>query len=173
MIELPSHVMGMVWAPDRPERTEIGHFLAAAKEQVDAPAIQELARRLAEFARTCALPRDGLWVPVPADPARPNPLVRALAEAVALAHGGSVATVIERRGSTGPVREASPGERGARVAAADYCVIGDVRGREVVLIDDVVLTGTTLDHLAGLLREQGASRVEALVAARSRRAQPS
>ena len=45
---------------------------------------------------------------------------------------------------------------------ASMVVIGDVNGREVVLIDDICDTGGTLAKAAGLLKEKGASSVRAL-----------
>jgi ribose-phosphate pyrophosphokinase len=41
-------------------------------------------------------------------------------------------------------------------------VIGDVEGREVVLIDDICDTGGTLAKAAGLLKDKGATSVRAL-----------
>jgi predicted amidophosphoribosyltransferase len=55
------------------------------------------------------------------------------------------------------------------VLGADYEVVEDVGGRHVVLIDDVVLSGTTLDHVADLLLAAGAASVRPIAIARSRR----
>jgi len=45
---------------------------------------------------------------------------------------------------------------------ASMVVIGDVEGRDVILIDDICDTGGTLAKAAGLLREKGATSVRAL-----------
>ena len=45
---------------------------------------------------------------------------------------------------------------------ASMVVIGDVTGREVVLIDDICDTGGTLAKAAGLLKDKGATSVRAL-----------
>jgi ribose-phosphate pyrophosphokinase len=45
---------------------------------------------------------------------------------------------------------------------ASMVVIGDVEGRDVVLIDDICDTGGTLAKAAGLLKEKGAKSVRAL-----------
>ena len=55
------------------------------------------------------------------------------------------------------------------VRAADYEVVEDVEGRHVVLVDDVVLSGTTLSHVADLLLAAGAASVQPIAIARSRR----
>jgi ribose-phosphate pyrophosphokinase len=42
-------------------------------------------------------------------------------------------------------------------------VIGDVTGKDIVLIDDICDTGGTLAKAAGLLKEKGATSVRALI----------
>ena len=49
------------------------------------------------------------------------------------------------------------------------CTI-DLTGRMVLLVDDVMTTGATLDELARTLKAHGAARVEACVLARALRA---
>lgn len=48
-----------------------------------------------------------------------------------------------------------------------YAGSAAVAGREVVVVDDVMTTGSTLDAIARVLKEQGASAVWAVVAART------
>lgn len=48
-----------------------------------------------------------------------------------------------------------------------FAVRGDVRGRHVAVIDDVMTTGTTMDELARTLLAAGATGVEAWVVART------
>ena len=46
---------------------------------------------------------------------------------------------------------------------ASMVVIGDVTGKDIVLIDDICDTGGTLAKSAGLLKEKGARSVRALI----------
>ncbi|MGH7589127.1 MAG: phosphoribosyltransferase family protein [Gemmatimonadota bacterium] len=48
-----------------------------------------------------------------------------------------------------------------------YEVEGDVLGRSIVLVDDLIRSGSTLGFIAALLREQGASRVLGLAATKT------
>ncbi|NDH85331.1 MAG: hypothetical protein EBY65_10800 [Acidimicrobiia bacterium] len=67
------------------------------------------------------------------------------------------------------MRDLDSSERPAVVRAADYEVVEEVEGRHVVLVDDVVLSGTTLSHVADLLLAAGAASVRPVAIARSRR----
>jgi len=74
------------------------------------------------------------------------------------------------KGKPPPRRRDLEPERRAEVAAsAGYRVRGPVAGRQIVVIDDVVLTGTTLDAVAACLHDAGAASVTAAAAARTRR----
>ena len=65
-----------------------------------------------------------------------------------------------------------PGERAGNVRGA-FAVeprrIGDVRGRAVALVDDVMTTGSTAAEIARVLKQAGAARVEVWVVARTPR----
>lgn len=63
------------------------------------------------------------------------------------------------------VRSASVGERHDNVAGAFACRDGRLRGRQVILIDDVSTSGATLDTCAGVLKSAGAETVWGLVLA--------
>ena len=59
-------------------------------------------------------------------------------------------------------------QRRRNVRGAFVCV-GDVRGKRIALIDDVMTTGTSLDELAKTLKKAGAGEVEIWVVARTLR----
>ena len=156
-------VMGDVWEPGEPRRTELGRLLAAEDHE-------RLAGRLGEFAAD-HLAAPALVAAVPSDPQRARPLPARLAAAVAGAAGlAHEPDLVVRHRSTPRLRDTAPGDRPALVRAAHYGVSRPLDGDTVVLVDDVVLTGTTLAHLAELLVDAGAGSVIAVVAGRTRRA---
>lgn len=161
--------MGEYWLPGGAAITPLGRRVAAAKDGGDVGALAELAAGMAEWAATLSLPPAATVVPLPPAPDRhPHP-VAVLATAVAEATGTLLLDAVARHNGTGRLRDAPLEGRGALVAAAGYEVVAPVADVAVVLVDDVVLTGTTLAHVAGLLRDAGATEVVAVVAARTRR----
>jgi predicted amidophosphoribosyltransferase len=45
--------------------------------------------------------------------------------------------------------------------------LNQIRGKHIIIVDDVLTTGATLESVAKILRGAGASRVDALVFARA------
>ena len=173
------HVMGSYWCDDDPLRTPLGELIAAAKDHHSAAAVTELREQLSDFVRNLnepsgasitATPPDTLVVPVPNGNGSNRCLVPALASAVADALGARVCEALTRRETKTRMRDTPPQQRLAVVQAAGYGIQSQVDGHGVVLVDDVVLTGTTLCYLAWLLHDAGAAKVIAIVAAQTRRA---
>lgn len=75
-------------------------------------------------------------------------------------------TCLVRHSHTLPqARSASVGERHDNVASAFACRDGRLRGRQVILIDDVSTSGATLNACARVLKSGGATAVWGLVLA--------
>jgi len=162
------HIMGDYWSEGVDEPTELGELIASAKDLGSIEALGRLQAMLAGFVETLGISETVLVVAVPPGPDRDAHPVPQLATAVGLALGAEVGVLIERRNATARLRVTPPEQRRELVHAARYEIVGDVVGRHVVLVDDVILTGTTLRHLAGLLVAAGAERVDAVVVGRTR-----
>lgn len=160
------------WHPDGLERTPVGILVTRAKDGRETDAIVELAGLVGLWATSLDLPDDAVITAVAPNPQRDDHLAEELAVAVAAALDRPLALdLVIRRHPTPRLRDTDPAQRTALAEAAGYVVDPAVRGRAVVLIDDVMLTGTTISHIAGLLREAGASDVVGLVATLTRRRQ--
>ncbi len=164
-------VLGTIWHTDRHERTSLGCLIEAAKDRNDSTACARIVDEIHDWAAGGGLmvEPDAIVVGIPSSLDRPNRLVSAVARAVAKATGSASVDAIVRRRVTIRLRDLDPTERPAMVRAADYEVVEDVGGRHVVLVDDVVLSGTTLDYVADLLLAAGAASVRPVAIARSRR----
>lgn len=166
------HAMGDHWHPDGLERTPVGILVARAKDGREPDAIVELAGLVARWATALDLPDNAVVTAVAPNPQRDDHLAEELAAAVAAVLESPLALdLVVRRHTTSRLRDTDPANRSALAEAAGYVINPAVAGRSVVLVDDVVLTETTISHIAGLLREAGASDVVGLVATRTRRRQ--
>jgi ComF family protein len=127
-----------------------------------------LLRRAARDARLCA----DLVVPVPLHPARLAERgynqAALLGAAAASELGAPLAATALRRTRHTPQQARLDRARRLENVARAFQVRdpGRVRGRRVVLVDDVTTTGATLAACAEALRAAGAASVQALVVAR-------
>ena len=167
--------LGDYWRPDRDERTEVGELVHQAKDRDDAGAATELVERFACLAgRLPATDADSprLVTPVPSTAADGNDgphLAERLASALAAAGAGEYRPgLVVKSHPTPRLRHVDPQRRAEVAASAGYRARESVAGRHVVVVDDVVLTGTTLNAMATCLHDAGAASVTAAVAARTR-----
>jgi predicted amidophosphoribosyltransferase len=103
-------------------------------------------------------------VPVPRHPARIRELgrepVRQSARVLARRAGlGLARSVLDRNRAARPQTGLDPGERVANVAGSFRATPGALRGRRVLLLDDVATTGATLRAAAAELRRARPSEV--------------
>ena len=166
------------WRPDSDERTDVGRLVHRAKDHDDPGAATELADRFAGLAEALAETPDGsdrLVVPVPptlpaTDATSGLLLADVLARSLAGAGVGEYrCDLVVRTAATPRLRHVDPQQRPEIAAAAGYRASGEVAGRHVVVVDDVILTGATVGAVAACLRDAGAASVTAAVAARTRR----
>ena len=179
--------MGAYWCDDSDTPTELGELIAAAKDHESQTALNALKSQLSNFvcslnlhsAATCAACGSSacgssacriVVVPVPNGLGRKRRLAPVLASSAAEAMGAPLREAVLKRNATVRLRDTPVEHRLALVESAGFEVTGSVADLQVVLVDDVVLTGTTLAHLAGLLKQAGAASVSAVVAARARHA---
>ena len=164
------------WRADADERTDVGWLVHRAKDQDDPEGAAELADRFAGLAGALADTPDGsarLVVPVPPTRLAANTvgelLVDGLARSLAAAGAGEYrGDLVVRTAVTPRLRHVDPQQRTEIAAAAGYRASDAAAGRHVVVVDDVILTGTTVSAVAACLRDAGANSVTAAVAARTR-----
>ena len=90
--------------------------------------------------------------------------MEAIARPLADMAGLELADALAKRGRTDQRLLGRAGRQAG--ASGSFDVVRDVRGLRVVLVDDVMTTGSTLDAAARSLLHAGAARVDALVLAR-------
>lgn len=138
------------------------------KRAAGEPGLITLGRRLAERVEIAA---DTVVTPVPAHwtrrLGRRADGVEALAKALASAAGVSFQKTLRRRRATPRQTEVAPSARAANVRRAFAVKVPQkLAGKPILLIDDVFTTGSTCNAAARALKQAGAARVVAVVAAR-------
>jgi ComF family protein len=144
-------------------RFPLDRLVKRVKFQRDWCAMMALAQRFA-LRMDEGLPHFDLAVPVPLGAARYAMRgfnqARVLAEALA---SGQVAMCLRKRGGQA---QSLLGRAARRANVEDrYVVTSEVRGATVMLVDDIVTTGSTLAVCGRALREAGARQVYAAVLA--------
>lgn len=157
-------------------RSAIGELVFDAKYQHATRALEHLSHCVGWWARelATAMPVSQFGTadvvcPMPANPEkRPFGVPAALAVAVseALNRPLDPSLVVKPR-PTRQVKFMDGKATKARALASAFAVDGDARGKRVVIVDDVVFSGATLEAVAAALRAAGAARIMALVAAKA------
>lgn len=131
---------------------------------------EPLAGLLADYLTALPVPGDAL-VPVPLHRKRwrergynqSGLLARGLSQRIGLPVVDDC--LVRRQYAPPQARAAGVGERRGNVAGAFACLDGRLRGKRVLLIDDVATSGATLNACAGALKSAGAVSVWGLVLA--------
>jgi ComF family protein len=142
------------------------HALKYRRRRCVAAALGEL------LALACTAPADVVVVPVPLHPTRlrARGYNQAFLLARVLAHHRrlELSHPLERVRDTAPQRSLGRRARLANLRAAFRIARAErVRGRRVLLVDDVLTTGATADACAGVLRAAGATGVDVYTVGRT------
>jgi ComF family protein len=141
------------------------------KYSPDLTLVAPLAALLADLAH--GEPRPDLLVPMPASRARLRGRgfnhAAELARVVGRRHGLRLDQYSVTRVKDGPPQASLPWDERARNVRGAFACGADLSGMRVVIVDDVMTTGATLEELARTLKRSGAREVAAWVLARTPR----
>jgi ComF family protein len=147
-----------------------GGALAEAIHRLKYEKREDLARPLGVLFEACVRPRADVLVPVPLHPARLRERgfdqARLLAAEAARRFGLPVASLLVRTRATGQQVGRDRAARERNLLGA-FGVCGEVRGKRICILDDVLTTGATASAAAQALLEAGAARVEVRTLARA------
>jgi ComF family protein len=90
-----------------------------------------------------------------------------IARAFCRASGARLGVDVVRRIRHAPPQQTLALDERRRNVRGAFAVTGDVRNRDVLVVDDVMTSGSTMDEIARLLASAGAAQVHALVVART------
>jgi hypothetical protein len=155
-LDFHSRFSGAAW-----ERTEVGELAYRFKYGGEVDLAGELADRLLQLIRDHPeFARLDVVLPVPSSQPRATEPVHLLATALARRLGVSVRTdwLVKTR-ETHPQKEMRTLAQKRRNVAGAFAVRGPVRGRRVLVVDDLYDSGATLEEVTRVLQRAGARAV--------------
>ncbi|MEK6574774.1 MAG: RecQ family ATP-dependent DNA helicase [Chloroflexota bacterium] len=145
-------------------KSEVGELVYLYKYRGERHLAKDLAARWAELlAAHPELPNPEAIIPIPSTQQREFDPVRVLAETLAahLAIPALTDTLVKTR-ATKPQKELTAlAQKQANVAGA-FALKGNVRGKRILLVDDLYDSGATLQEAARVLHRNGAASIVAL-----------
>ena len=156
-------------------RSEVGQLVYDAKTYANKLGRRDAAERLCEifserFAAHSAVGRCDVVTSVPANPPKEgHDLPELLARATADRHGQRFDQGLLTKDYPTPQVKDLPNDEKAGALVGAFSVTRSLTGASIVVVDDVVRSGTTLGHIAAVLREAGAADVIGLVATKTMR----
>lgn len=166
------------WKGDR--RSAVGELVYAAKtygtnKRGDASAADRLGRCLGWWAAhlvingASQMDRADVVCPVPSNPSKdpynlPDVLAAAVANSLGVPHEPHL---VRKRRPTPQLKYLADAATNSRVLDDVFQVTADVAGKVVVVIDDIVRSGSTLEAVGTALTKAGADRIIALVATKA------
>lgn len=149
-------------------RSGVGELAYRLKYRQDRSAIPELVKQALEVCRENRKLADvDAILPTPPSMARDFDHLRAFADALGGALGLRVHAIIEKLRATQPQKEMHTlAQKRANVAGA-FAVKQDLRGKRVLVVDDLYDSGATLEETTRVLQAAGASTVCVLTLTRT------
>ncbi|HKW15941.1 MAG TPA: phosphoribosyltransferase family protein [Terriglobales bacterium] len=150
------------------QRSQLGEMVYRLKYKSDKSVLPSIIETICEFVRKCGLEVD-LIVPVPASKSRLLQPVVEIAEGLGKTLGVTIdATSLKKVKRTSQMKDI--GDFSERVDALQgaFTVSEGLRGKRILLIDDLFQSGATMNVVARVLKEQGCLTVNAIALTRTR-----
>lgn len=149
-------------------RSGVGDLTYRLKYQGDTSVIPALTKQTLELIRQHPelAQVDGI-IPVPPSTPRPADPVKIFCEVLAGKINVEVEPLIVKTRQTQPQKEMRTlAQKRANVAGA-FAICGEVKGKRILLVDDLFDSGATLDEISRVLQQNGAARVNVLTLTRT------
>jgi ATP-dependent DNA helicase RecQ len=158
-----SRITGADWS-----RSGVGDLTYRLKYDSDTTVLPALVRQTLDlFTAHPEMKQGNFIVPVPSSTERKLSPVFAFSEALAGKIGMPMQTIVVKSRQTQPQKEMKTlAQKRANVAGA-FSVRGEVKGKRILLVDDLFDSGATLDEITRLLLKHGAANVNVLTLTRT------
>jgi len=150
-------------------RSEVGELLFRLKNRSDTSVIHEIVDVVREFLKTWRLQVD-MIVPVPPSNTRAVQPVMLLAQALSAQIGIPLVEAVKKTRDMPQLKNIFDLDERQKVLKGAYAVVQKtVKGRRILLFDDLFRSGATMNEIATVLRQEGlAMEVYALTITRTR-----
>jgi hypothetical protein len=150
------------------QRSPVGDLTHRLKYEADATAVQPLVEQaLALCHEHPALAAVDVLVPVPPTTTRPLDPVNAFSEGLAAALGKPLLSALRKTRQTRPQKEMSTLVQKRNNVAGAFAVADSIRGKSLLVVDDLFDSGATLQEVTRVLRRAGAASVCVLALTRT------
>jgi ATP-dependent DNA helicase RecQ len=158
-----SRISGSDWS-----RSGVGDLTYRLKYESDTTVLPALIQQTLDlFQSHPELGRVDVLIPVPSSTERKVDPVRAYCNALAGKMGLQVLSVVIKTRQTQPQKEMKTlAQKRANVAGA-FAICSEVKGKRILLVDDLFDSGATLDEISRVLQQNGAARVNVLTLTRT------
>jgi adenine/guanine phosphoribosyltransferase-like PRPP-binding protein len=151
-------------------RSKIGELEYRAKWQSDGNAVRQLKTVLADtFRRLLSDAKIDSVAAIPSSTPGTQSLPCKLAEALSGEFGlENITDRLSWKGKKGTVKDKEAAEKWPILEAVGLNVDGDLKGRKILVVDDMYQSGATVHFVASKLQEAGAAEVHCLAVSKSR-----
>ena len=157
-----SVALSLNFEDDMVTHTPVGLLEKKAKYEYNREAIDQLATLVDEFIGNNPLYKNADCIcAVPPTKAGEQNLPISILEKLSQFNGKNISSAVEWKSKTESLKNADGTDKLEILKQSGFCITDgtDIKGKDIILVDDLYMSGTTLQYVAMKLKEAGARKV--------------